>query len=430
MNKVEIVKKIPERVDKNGRRWIQDHEVMFDKKKENLLRNKECINSGLIIQYIREMRTGDGSKYSQRRSISKSRASKIMSTLVYLNTWLNNRKFTEITETDMRDFIEKLDEDIILQPINSKPYAETTKATIKKIIRKFWKWLKGDNKFYPPEVIWISTFEPIPQKDIYSLDDIQILVDSFNTFKMKAFVWVLFDTGLRVNEILNLRIKDIIMPQPGRNYVSLNIRDEIAKGSYGRKIGLYHSHNFLLKFIDKHHQEPNNKEAFIFDYTYDTIRTKLYKRSRKILGKSITPHRIRETSATYFASRIKSYQNYCYRFGWSLNSKVPDRYYQRAGVKSHEIMQEIITSEKTFIQAEAMNEKIINNDLVLENKALSDKANIYKNKYREIEKYEQSLMELIQIPEVKNLLSGIMKKNLNEDTRLIESARQNVGEIR
>ena len=419
---VQVVEPIRERIDKNGRKWIQDHESVYDKAEEKYSKQSKSKNKHLILEYLKEMRLGDGSKRQERRKISKSRALRVMGILKNFDDWVHGKEFDGINKADMQDFVLKIDEGIIVSPLNGKEYAETTKATIKKVVRKFWKWFKGDNQYYPDEVIWMDTYEPHPDMEIYSYDEIELIRDSFTKFKMKTLVWVLFDSGARINELLNLKIKDVVKSNRQSRYMSVRIKESIAK-SQGRIVGLYLASFHLATYLAKHHPDPNNPEAYLFDYSYNAVRTKLYQKGRKVLRKSITPHRIRGSSATYYATRIKTYQNFCYRFGWALSSRVPDIYYGRAGVKANEVMNEIFSSERAILQSESMDERLVSDQLLMENKMLTDKVGNYKKKVSNFERYEPAIQELLSNPAIKQQLIQIMDKNINENTRLIKEAQ-------
>ncbi|MBT6762462.1 site-specific integrase [archaeon] len=425
MDKTVVVDSIKERVDKTGRRWIQDLEKTYDKAKEKYSKQSKSKNKSYILDYLQQMRLGDGSKKQERRRITKSRALRIMGILKNFDDWMQGKEFLLITKQDMHNFVEKLDDGILVSPSSGKEYAETTKATIKKVIRKYWKWLKGDNNYYPKEVDWMDTYEPRPDMTIYSYDEIELIRDSFRPFQMKTLVWLLFDSGARINELLNLKIKDVIKPNGQARYLSVRFRDEISKRA-GRTVGLYLSTFYLATYLKKHHTDPNNPEAYLFTYGYNAVRTKLYVKGKAILGKSLTPHRIRGSSATYYATRIKTYQNFCYRFGWSLSSRVPDIYYRRAGVKSNEVMNEIFASERAILQSESMGDRLTTDQLLLENKRLTDKVSTYKKKVSGFERYEPALMELLKNPAIKEQLIELMSKEISEDTKLIQEAQHSL----
>ena len=168
-SKTEIVPQIKERVDKNSRRWIQDHPAKYDKAVKKYRDNSKSPNKLLILQYLEDCRLGDRAIDGKRREISKSRSLRVLGILENIDLWLNYKPFREVTKQDIQDFIRKLKDDVIVSAWTQKPYSETTKASMKKVVRKFWKHLKGENTYFPKEVDWITTYEPVPSKVVFSL---------------------------------------------------------------------------------------------------------------------------------------------------------------------------------------------------------------------------------------------------------------------
>ena len=88
----------------------------------------------------------------------------------------------------------------------------------------------------------------------------------------------------------------------------------------------------------------NELEAQLFPVDYKSL-YKIVRKVGKVLGVKLTPHGIRHSSATYWASRLNQYQM-CYRFGWSMSSKQPQRYIDRQGLEQEEIVQ-VVQQEKS-----------------------------------------------------------------------------------
>jgi len=281
IKQAEIVPTIKERVDKTGRRWMQDHEANYDKKIKDYIQNTKSPNKYLIERYLNDMAVGDSSKESAIREVSKSRRLRILQIMSSFDIWMNHKKFDKITVADMKTFVGRLKEGIIVSPYQDKPYAETTKSTIRKVIRKFWKWHKGENRFFPPEVSWMDTSEPTPTKDCYTIEEMELLFSNMHSFQMKTLLKVMFDSGLRIGEIMNIRVKDITSPNVEENWYTIRVRAEIAKKKQERFVALFYSNQDLKTYLEKHHQEPKNPEAFLFYYSYEYVRNFLYRKSKK-----------------------------------------------------------------------------------------------------------------------------------------------------
>ena len=65
----------------------------------------------------------------------------------------------------------------------------------------------------------------------------------------------------------------------------------------------------------------------MFPDCYGTMYKFVTRISQRVLGKKLSPHDFRHASATYYATIIKTYQQFCYRYGWDLRSGTAQRYY-------------------------------------------------------------------------------------------------------
>ena len=62
----------------------------------------------------------------------------------------------------MGDFILKLEKGNVKNN-KGRPYTSETQKTIKKFIKKFYKWFLGNNLTYPDLVSWIDTSGKMPE---------------------------------------------------------------------------------------------------------------------------------------------------------------------------------------------------------------------------------------------------------------------------
>ena len=421
MQKTELVREIKERIDKKtGRRWIQDHENTYDQAIKKYAENNKSPNKQYILGYLQDMQLGDRSKLTAKKAVSKSRCLRIFGVLTNIDNWLQQKPFQEIDKQDIQKLVLDLKEDLIISPKNNKPYAETTKASMLKMLRRFWKWLKK-TPYYPEEVDWIDTYEPKTTKEVFGIDDIKLLADNCHSIQLKTILWILFDTGARINELLNIKLKDIKTPTPQEKYYTLRIRCETEKNNRERSIGLFYTNKILQTYLENHHQTPGDQESYLFTTSYDHIRNYLRRKSLKFLKKSMTPHKIRASSATHYACRIRTYQDFCYRFGWSLSSRVPDLYYNRAGVKNNDVMNSIHTFERDRIRTEFGDQLVNNKELFDENFALQRKVNNYESEIYKRQRYDTILGKLLSLPEVKSKVREIMKTELHNNKELSET---------
>ena len=64
------------------------------------------------------------------------------------------------------------------QTIKSKRLAHSTKLDYKKTLRKFYKWLLGNNKYYPELVDWIDTYDVIKEIPALKREEVEKIADS------------------------------------------------------------------------------------------------------------------------------------------------------------------------------------------------------------------------------------------------------------
>ena len=135
--------------------------------------------------------------------------------LFYLNRFLNiatlaNIDFDHMTRDDVQQLVLRVRE---LRKRNGEPIAERTVQDHLTAIKTFWKWMKGVDNEFPPEVKWIKTSlhgtnSKLPE-DLPNTEDIEKLIAAATNTRDKALVSVLYDSGCRIGELLTLRIKNV-----------------------------------------------------------------------------------------------------------------------------------------------------------------------------------------------------------------------------
>jgi integrase len=225
----------------------------------------------------------------------------------------------------MEDFITDFHNGLIRQA-NGKDYSMTTKTTIKKVIRKFWKWLKGESLRYPDEVEWIDTTEIDPDVPIVTFDEMKTVISAAKQTRTRALLAVLFELGCRIGELLNIRVQDV-QKDNKNGWYTITIRNCTSK-TKGRTVP-------VLAFQDEltlHLQNLKPGQEYVFDVGYQAALKLVYRASYEALGYRINNNVIRHSSATYFANIVPTAAQLNYRYGWSLSSKMAQRYIERAGI--------------------------------------------------------------------------------------------------
>jgi integrase/recombinase XerD len=286
--------------------------------------NENDENKGKIIEFI---------DYLIANDISPVRRLKYFYTLktIYKNF---KKTFTQANKRDIEEFVSW---------INTSTYEYWTKRDFKIIIKKFYKWLREEqglnySKYeYPDEVKWINTGKKQNKKklpnELLNIEDIKKLAEKANNLRDRAIILSIYESGARIGEILNIRIKDLENDKYG-SLINLSGK----KGP--RKIRIIASspgiNNWLLE-----HPNRQNKNAFLFcgiwgkkrgeEIGYNTINKLLKETAEKAnINKPVNPHHFRHSRATELAKSFTESQ-LCEYLGWVQGSKEAVTYVHLSG---------------------------------------------------------------------------------------------------
>lgn len=293
-------------------------------------------NRQLIADFLRDGELGKTVKRRAKKKLGPARCIKYLDTLRLLGAWLE-KPFDEATQKDMEVLILKLEHDDFCRK-DGRPYTAQTKVDFKKALRKFYKWLWGNNETTPEIVSWFDTHVAVPEIPALTRAEIQSMVAHTSGSREKAALMVLFDAGARAEEFLNIRLQHVTRED---SYYVLRIEHSKTKP---RTISVPMCTQLLDDWLQEH-PEPDNQDAQLFPFTYPALRMCVVRTGKRVLGKHVTPHLLRHTSATYYCNKLTAYQ-LCYRYGWSMNSDQPARYIDRAGVHERETAK-IVQADET-----------------------------------------------------------------------------------
>ncbi len=304
-------------------------------------------NKQLILDFVRDCTLGKTVKGKSKKKIGPARCLKYIDILTLVSNWFGE-SFNAVTETSMEKIIEALEADQF-KSRTRKPFADETKADIKKTIKKFWKWKDGDNSHYPGLVQWIDISVPHKEIPAISRDEVEKLIESTPGPRQKALLMVLFDSGARIEELLNVRIK------PEHVYWKEEIGCYMIRLEYSktkpRTISLPLSTKYLRSWL-QNHPYKDNPLSQLFPVTYASLRVFLNRLGKKILQKRVSPHLLRHSSATYYANKLNHYQ-LCYRYGWTMSSDMVTRYIDRAGIIEQQTAGIVTKSEIEMASSES-----------------------------------------------------------------------------
>ncbi len=195
-----------------------------------------------------------------------------------------------------------------LKWINKSKINASTQGRIVNEFKSFFKylWIKGEIEKDPANLLESPTVErKLPTT--LNINEINAIIDAINTGtpegqRNKAMVETLYSCGLRVSELINLRISAL--------YFSDGVIKIIGKGNKERFVPIgsvaVHFINSYLEEIRSQYKIKNGQEDFVFlskrgtKLTRETVFDIVKDLGRKCgLSKSISPHIFRHSFATH-----------------------------------------------------------------------------------------------------------------------------------
>lgn len=266
-------------------------------------------------------------EYGFTIGLGKKRILKYLYSLFKLSQWME----VPFDKAEKKDILK------VVRKIEMKDYSEWTKKDYKIVIKRFYKWLNGNDEEYPDKVKWIKTTfrknkRKIPE-DLITKQELEKMIRAANHSRDRALVSLLYESGFRMGEVLNLRIKDIKFDEIGAKI--------IGNGKTGmRKIRLISSVPYLTAWVE-HHPFRDEPDAPLWVKIGATSKDEIicYNNARKIIKtlaekanikKRIYPHLFRHSRATELAIHLTDAQMDQY-FGWAQGSNMPSTYVHLSG---------------------------------------------------------------------------------------------------
>jgi len=361
-------------------------------------------NKSLILKFIQDCQLGKTIKGKSKKKIGHARCLKYISILLKISEYME-KSFNKITQNDMEKFISRLESDVYQSRFH-KPYGEETKCDYKKTIKKFWKWKDGNNQKYPELVDWIDTYSSIKDVPALTRDEVEKMVECAANYRDRALLMVLFDSGARIEELLNVRLKKehLFWKDTIKCYM---IRLEFSK-TKPRTISLPLCTEYINKWLEVH-PAKDNSQAQLFPLTYCNLKKIINRIGKKVLDKKVSPHLLRHSSATFYANRLNRYQ-LCYRYGWAMSSKQVDRYLDREGIFDKSTAEIVRTDEiiKTSECNRSLKEELaIVKESYLE---LTSKYDILRQKFDSMMEGKYSMTLLLSLAKQQQKMSDALEK--------------------
>jgi len=260
-----------------------------------------------------------------------------------------NKKIEDLDSKDIESFEKDLTTDKILSKRKNQPYSHESKRDIRIALKIFLKWKLGEAKAI--ELIgWLDTRRINKTPEYLKESEVEKLYKACKNAKERFLLAVLFDSGARAEEFLNVRFEDLEIPKDNASFCRLTLKEEYSKTS-GRVISLYWKYTLeaVRDYMKEREYSGIKSNDPIFEGTYDSARFFLMRLGKRVLNKSIHFHLFRHSSATYYASKLNR-QEVCYRYGWKFSSNMPDIYISRAGMESKDLDEKFQATEIEALQ--------------------------------------------------------------------------------
>jgi site-specific recombinase XerD len=259
---------------------------------------------------------------------SKARQYKYMSILGQIGLMVDF-DFEKATRKDI---------EVLCGKIHNSDLSEWTKHDYLVTIKVLYKFLSGEDE-YPKIVKWIKpkkarNHKKLP-RDLITIEDAKKLANSTNNLRDRCFIIVLYESGARIDELLQLNIRDVEFDTHG---VRVTLPDNGKTGP--RKIPLIASAPAISNWLTEHPQRTK-KGAPLFcgiwsknigkPLDYRTLYEVLKEAAAKAnLDKPVNPHHFRHSRATELARRLTEAQ-LCQYMGWVIGSREAATYVHLSG---------------------------------------------------------------------------------------------------
>ncbi|WP_428937505.1 tyrosine-type recombinase/integrase [Fontivita pretiosa] len=310
-------------------------------------------NKDLILRFVRDAALG---KTVIGRAKKKIGVARLLGYITQIRPLIEftHKDLDQITQADMEAFVEALENDTIKSRAQRRigetlcrvdaPLSPRYKIDIKLTVKKFYKWLWGESRSYPKLVEWIDTY--MESKEISALTEAEVnrMLDRANTPQHRALIQVLFDGGVRIGELLNVRLRHVSQRsfEEHAEEKCFVVRVPFSK-TLRRTVALPMpaTTKWLTLWLEDHPAQPKlrpdgtidaaDTSVQLFPMSDNAVRLVLRRVGQRALGKRVYPHLLRHTSATYWSNTLPHFK-FCKRFGWTMTSNMPQRYIDREGV--------------------------------------------------------------------------------------------------
>lgn len=260
-----------------------------------------------------------------------------------------------------KDWDQLTPEDIktVTMKIRQSELSEYTKADYFVKIKRFDKWVNGGEE-YTELTKKVKT--SVKSKDLklpsqlINPEEAKQLINSTQTARDRALISLIWETGARIGEIGNLKMKNL-------EFNKGECRITLIGKTGSRRVLLLECVRDLQNYVKLRNVSSLEDPLFVLEgnrgkgeqITYTSIKkvlTNTLKRSG--LKKHIYAHLFRHSRATYLASKGLSEAQLCSIFGWVIGSKQTRTYIHLSGAQVEEVYKRLYGLSKPQEEIEAV----------------------------------------------------------------------------
>ena len=281
------------------------------------------IHSELLVSFIKDFRIGlNVAKVSKKGARSVIRLNKLRQKVTFILRLLQKRRICDVRRINRRQ-IHELFHDMRTGKIRTRsgtPYKST--GDYIKDFKTFWHWyqkvMRSKGKVVEDVTEDLDARGEKPKFVYFSKEDFESIIKNAS-YDLKPILALAFDSGMRVTELMNIRISDF-----SSDYREVNIRQEISK-TFGRKIKLMLSPKQIREYVSK---TGLHKDDFLSKTSAPMINRELKRIAKIVLSaeqtkyKNLSLYDFRHSSACFWLPKYKSESALKYRFGWKKSDMI------------------------------------------------------------------------------------------------------------
>jgi len=200
------------------------------------------------------------------------------------------------------------DIDTVMEKLFDSEYSDWTRTTYITMVKKFYRWHLGKLPDYIQNMKTKVKGNGKAPDDLLTYQDVTALIENSRNARDRALFSVLYDSGCRIGEIINMRIKDLSFDEFGA------LLRVTGKTGFRQVRIVGNSIAYLRAWLDNHPLR-NDVNAFLFcnlsenilgrSLTYADVYSIIRHTAKRAgIKKRIHPHLFRHTRATILASKV------------------------------------------------------------------------------------------------------------------------------